>query len=60
MDRLATVHLQPSQARWAADAAGTPPDWRLFVLSARGTKNPDEDFVMRNRVVEPRRGTPRR
>lgn len=50
---LATVHLQPSQAKRATDArAGTPPDWRLFALLGAGTKNPDEQVCTPDEVVE--------
>ena len=50
---LASVHLQPSQAWRAHDAAaGTPPDWRLFALLGAGSKNPSEDVADPTRVME--------
>ena len=50
---LASVHLQPSQARRAHDAAaGTPPDWRLFALLGAGSKNPSEVIADPARVIE--------
>jgi hypothetical protein len=42
-DKLAEVHLQPSQIDRATSAAGgTPPDWRLYVMLRAATKRPDE------------------
>lgn len=50
---LASVHLQPSQAWRAHDAAaGTPPDWRLFALLGAGSKYPTEDISDPARVME--------
>ena len=50
---LATVHLQPSQAKRATEAAaGTPPDWRLFALLGAGTKNSHEHVRTPQQVVE--------
>jgi hypothetical protein len=49
---LARVHLQPSQAWRALDAAaGVPPDWRLFALLGAGSKNPAEKVLEPARVV---------
>lgn len=51
--QLAAVHLQPSQARRATDAAtGQPPDWRLYALLGAGSKSPDEHVVTPERAVE--------
>lgn len=51
--QLDNVHLQPSQAWRATDAAGgAPPDWRLFALLGAGSKNPEEHVVSPNRVTE--------
>lgn len=51
--QLAAVHLQPSQARRATDAAaGQPPAWRLYALRGAGTKHPDEHVLAPDRVVE--------
>ena len=49
---LARVHLQPSQAWRAQDAAqGMPPDWRLFALLGAGSKRPTEKIVEPARVM---------
>lgn len=50
---LASVHLQPSQAWRAQDAAnGAPPDWRLFALLGAGSKNPTEEIADPKGVIE--------
>lgn len=50
---LGSVHLQPSQAWRATDAAtGLPPAWRLFALLGAGSKNPTETVLTPDQVVE--------
>lgn len=50
---LSRVHLQPSQAWRASDAASSiPPDWRLFALLGAGSKNPTEEIVTPDRVLQ--------
>jgi hypothetical protein len=50
---LAAVHLQPSQARRAEDAAtGNPPDWRLFALLGAGSRLPAERVLTPKQVVD--------
>ena len=51
--RLDAVHLQPSQAWRATDAAaGIPPDWRLYALLGAGSKKSTEYVVGPDRVVQ--------
>ncbi len=50
--KLAAVHLQPSQAWRAHDAAGgIPPPWRLFALLGAGSKRPTEHVVTPDQAV---------
>ena len=52
-DKLNVVHLQPSQVRRAEEAAaGTPPDWRLYVLLRASTQHPKEVVLYPDKVVE--------
>jgi hypothetical protein len=49
---LSAVHLQPSQAWRAHDAAAAiPPDWRLFAVLSAGSKNPTENLIQPARVM---------
>ncbi|GAA4410569.1 hypothetical protein GCM10023168_30400 [Fodinibacter luteus] len=51
--RLAAVHLQPSQAQRATDAAaGQVPAWRLFALLGAGTQTLDERVLSPQSVVD--------
>lgn len=50
---LASIHLQPSQAQRAKEAAlGVPPDWRLFALLGAGSSKPKEQLLDPTTVMQ--------
>jgi hypothetical protein len=51
--KLASVHLQPSQALRAVDAAeGNPPPWKLFALLGIDSDSPSERIIDAAEVVK--------